>query len=460
METYQAVKSKLDQDVPLGYSNVGRVIESRNNDFSIGDRVVSNGAHAEIVSAQKNLCTKIPDNVSDDEASFTVVGAIALNAVRLAELELGEKVAVIGLGLIGLLTSQILKAQGCDVVGFDHDDDRIKIAQDFGIEAINSKQPLSIEEKIQDIYSNEGVDAVIIAASTNSNGPIEAAAKICRKRGRVILVGVAGLNLSRNEFYNKEIRFQVSCSYGPGRYDENYEEKGQDYPIGYVRWTVKRNFETILKLISKGDLNVKPLITHEYHFKSASLAMKLLSSNEPALGIIFKYNSDDNLVPKKIKFSETIKLKEVKLGDENFRVGVLGAGNYASRVLVPAFSKSKLCTIVSPGAINAFNVGKRFGFEQVSSNEKQIFEDNNINLVVIATRHNNHADHVVKSLKNGKHVFCEKPLCLTMDELQVIENVYKSNSNLKLVVGFNRRFSPLTIKAKELLGNSKVPKTY
>lgn len=458
LETYQAVKSKLDQAVPLGYSNVGRVFKTRSNDFSIGDRVVSNGAHAEIIQAQKNLCAKIPDNVSDDEASFTVVGAIALNAVRLAKLELGEKVAVIGLGLIGLLTSQILKAQGCDVVGFDHDDDRIKIAQDFGIEAINSKQPLSIEEKIQDIYSSEGVDAVIIAASTNSNGPIEAAAKICRKRGRVILVGVAGLNLSRNEFYNKEISFQVSCSYGPGRYDDNYEEKGQDYPIGYVRWTVKRNFETILKLISNGDLNVKPLMTHEFHFNSASLAMKLLSSKESALGILFKYDLDHNSVPKKIKFSETIQLKELNLGDENFRVGVLGAGNYASRVLVPAFSKSKLCTVVSPGAINAFNVGKRFGFEQVSSNEKKIFEDNNINLVVIATRHNNHADYVVKSLKNGKHVFCEKPLCLSMDELQVIENVYKSNSNLKLVVGFNRRFSPLTIKAKELLGNSNAPK--
>lgn len=458
LETYEAIKSKLDQAVPLGYSNVGRVVETNSKNFAIGNRVVSNGPHAEIILTQNNTSAKIPDNVSDEEACFTVVSAIALNGVRLAKLELGEKVAVIGLGLIGLIVIQLLKAQGCEVIGFDHDEDKLEIARGYGITAVNSGKSMTVEEKIEELYPLEGMDAVIITASTSSNGPIDSAAKICRKRGRIILIGVIGLNLNRTEFYNKEIKFQVSCSYGPGRYDPNYEEMGQDYPIGFVRWTVKRNFETVLDLMSSGILDVKPLISHRYPFESAGLAMDLLSSGQPALGIIFEFSETKKIMAEQKKFSKTIKLKTQNSTDGGCRIGVLGAGNYASRVLIPAFSKSKLCSVVSPRSVNAFNVGKRFGFDSVSSDEQTVFKDPNVNTVVIATRHNDHADHIIDGLENGKNIFCEKPLCLTLEELKSIKDVHEANPKLKLVVGFNRRFSPLTFKAKQLLKPYHSPK--
>ncbi len=456
--TYDAVRSKLDQPLALGYCNVGRIIESRFDGLSIGDRVVSNGKHAEIVAVPGNLCAKIPDNVSNDAASFTVLAAIGLQGIRLAQPTLGECVVVTGLGLIGLLTVQMLRTQGCRVLGIDFDPARLEMARRFGAEVVNPGAGEDVLARALAFSRGRGVDAVIITASTTSNEPVSQAARMCRKRGRIVLVGVVGLELSRADFYEKELSFQVSCSYGPGRYDPAYEEGGQDYPIGFVRWTEQRNFEAVLDLMAAGTLDVVPLISHRFTIEEGGNAMALLASGAPSMGILLTY-------PEAEQESELARRVGLRANTGNLPgkgvVGFLGAGNYAGRVLIPAFKAAgaDLHTVVSGGGVSAVHFGRKYGFTEAATEIAAVLENPDIDTVAIATRHNAHANQVLAALRAGKHVFCEKPLCLTLDELVAIEAEAKARPGQQLMVGFNRRFAPQLVKMRALLDPIDQPKS-
>lgn len=452
--TLSAVRSKLDQPLALGYCNVGRVLVSGVDGFAEGDRVVSNGKHAEIVAVPKNLSAKIPDAVSDDAASFTVLAAIGLQGIRLAQPTLGECVVVTGLGLIGLLTVQMLRAQGCRVLGIDFDPDRLALAKQFGAETVNPGAGESALERAATFSRGQGVDAVIITASTKSNVPISEAAKMCRKRGRIVLVGVVGLELSRDDLYEKEISFQVSCSYGPGRYDPAYEEGGQDYPIGFVRWTEQRNLEAVLDLMDSGSLDLEPLISHRFEIERGAEAMALLTSGEPSLGILLTYPQQKDEIVRRVTLNNAPPVRG------QGTVAFLGAGNYASRVLIPAFKTAgaKLHTVISGGGVSAVHFGKKFGFAEAATDSDAVMQNDAIDTIVIATRHDAHAGQVLSALRAGKHVFCEKPLCLTLDELSQIETVLQDHPQ-KLMVGFNRRFAPHVVKMKALLDPIDQPKS-
>jgi len=461
--TIEAVFNKIDQPLPLGYCNVGLVHEvgSTVTNFKKGDRVVSNGKHAEVVNVPINLCAKVPDVVSDEEASFTVLGAVALQGIRLVKPTLGETVVVIGLGLVGLMTVQLLKANGCRVLGLDFDPNKLSLAKKFGAELVdlNKEDPLAIA----DIFSRgRGVDGVIITASTTSDKPVHQAAQMCRKRGRIVLVGVTGLKLSRDDFFKKELTFQVSASYGPGRYDSNYEEKGQDYPIGFVRWTEQRNFEAVLDMMATGALDVKQLITHQFDINEAEKAYKVIINTEPSLGILLTYPgvelTEDS---RKVLLPNNNDIK--KLNNNNIikkiKVSFLGSGNYAASVLIPAFKAAgaELKSVASNTGVSGVHVGQKYGFLETTTDSDHLFNDDTTDAVVIATRHNSHAGFVLKALKTQKHVFVEKPLCLSLDELNKIESTY-SSLNI-LMVGFNRRFAPQIQKMKMLLDNISGPKT-
>ena len=459
--TISSVMNKLKEKIPLGYCNVGTVIESKSEDFSIGDRVVSNGPHAEIVCVSQNLCCKVPENVKNDLAVFTILGSIGLQGIRLAKPELGENFVIYGAGLIGLLCIQLLKAHGCNVLALDLDDDRLKIAKSFGADTCNLKNNKNLEQAARTFSKNIGVDGVIISTSSSDNRIISNSTKILRKKGRIVLVGTSGLDLKRSDFYEKEISFQVSCSYGPGRYDKSYEEEGIDYPIGYVRWTEKRNFLSILNLMSKGIINVDNLITDMFPFEKSHLAYKFLLKNKKVLGLILKFNK----LKKKTKsliIKNNIGLNKKFLQDANsLKVGFIGSGNYASRVLIPMFKKNQifLDTLVSQNGMSSSIYSKKFGFNYHSTDINSVIKNKDINTVVVVTRHDSHADLVIKSLKSKKNVFVEKPLALTQRELDDIRNVYhKSNSHL--MVGFNRRFSPLIKIIKEKLMIIKEPKIF
>jgi predicted dehydrogenase/threonine dehydrogenase-like Zn-dependent dehydrogenase len=461
--TLDAVRSKLDQPLALGYCNVGVVAELGRGvgGFTVGDRVVSNGKHAEFVSVPKNLCARIPDAVSDEQAAFTVLAAIGLQGIRLVNPTLGECIAVTGLGLIGLLTVQMLLAQGCRVLGIDFDPHRLALAKQFGAEVVNPGAGEDVLVAAQTFSRGRGVDAVIITASTKSSEPVSQAAGMCRKRGRIVLVGVAGLELSRADFYEKELSFQVSCSYGPGRYDPAYEERGNDYPIGFVRWTQQRNFEAVLDLLAAGKLDVTPLISHRFELERALDAYRLLSSNEPSLGILLQYSSGEGDTARE---KRTVAMTtEAALGNgATARVAFLGAGNYAGRVLIPAFKQARavLHTVVSGGGVSALHYGRKHGFAHASTDGAGILADESVDAVVIATRHDAHARQVLSALRSGKHVFCEKPLCLTLDELSAIEAEALQRPAQQLMLGFNRRFAPQIAKIKQLLGAVTQPKSF
>jgi predicted dehydrogenase/threonine dehydrogenase-like Zn-dependent dehydrogenase len=458
--TLDAVRSKLDQPLALGYCNVGRVVEvgSGVEGFAAGDRVASNGKHAEIVAVPKNLCAKIPDSVSDEAATFTVLAAIGLQGMRLAKPTLGECVVVTGLGMIGLLTVQMLRAQGCRVLGIDYDPARLELARQFGAEVVNPGKGGDVLAAAVGFSRGNGVDAVLITASTKSNEPVTQAAQMCRKRGRIILVGVVGLELSRDDYYEKELTFQVSCSYGPGRYDPNYEDGGQDYPIGFVRWTEQRNFEAVLDLMASGALDVAPLISHRFPLERAEDAFDLLTSSEASLGILLEYKTNQP--------AEQLTTRRVSLAPPpppgKATVAFLGAGNYAGRVLIPAFKAAgaNLHSVVSGGGVSAVHFGKKFGFSEAGTDSEAVLEDSSIDTIVIATRHDAHARQVLAALRAGKHVFCEKPLCLTQDELGEIETEARARPNQHLMVGFNRRFAPQIVKMKTLLDTIKEPKSF
>jgi predicted dehydrogenase/threonine dehydrogenase-like Zn-dependent dehydrogenase len=461
--TLEAVQSKLDQPLALGYCNVGVVAEVGHgvDGFAPGDRVVCNGKHAEVVCVAKNLCARVPDVVTDEQAAFAVLGAIGLQGIRLANPTMGECVAVTGLGLIGLLTVQMLRAQGCRVLGIDFDAQRLALARQFGAAVVNPGAGEDVLAAAQAFSRGRGVDAVIITASTRSNEPVGQAAKMCRQRGRIVLVGVTGLELSRADFYEKELSFQVSCSYGPGRYDASYEEGGNDYPIGLVRWTEQRNFEAVLDLTADGQLDLEPLVSHRFSLERAVEAYDLLSSGEPSLGIVLQYPGAAGQEPGALE-RRAVPLGTPASAPGKASVAFLGAGNYAGRVLMPAFKAAGalLQTVVSGGGVSAMHFGRKFGFVRASTDGAAALADPLVDTVVVATRHNVHAQQVLAALRAGKHVFCEKPLCLTLEELAEIEAEAMRRPAQQLMVGFNRRFAPQVMKVRQLLSTVAEPKNF
>jgi len=460
--TIETVFNKLDQPLPLGYCNVGIIHEVGYGvtNFSKGVRVVSNGRHAEVVNVPINLCAKVPDVVSDEEASFSVLGAVALQGIRLVKPTLGEAVVVTGLGLVGLMTVQLLRANGCRVLGLDFDQDKLSLAKKFGAEVVdlNRENPLTAA----DIFSRgRGVDAVIVTAATTSDEPMHQAAQMCRKRARIVLVGMTGLKLSRDDFFKKELIFQVSASYGPGRHDPNYEEKGHDYPVGFVRWTEQRNFEAVLDMMATGALDVKSLISHRIDIAEAEKAYELISGNESSLGILLTYPGVE--ITKASRKVSLLNNENNKNSNNNkiikkVKVSFLGSGNYAMSELIPAFKAAgaDLRSVSSSTGVSGVHAGRKYGFSETTTDSNRLFSDDTTDAVVIATRHNSHADFVLKSLKAGKHIFVEKPLCLTISELDKIEASYSSSK--VLMVGFNRRFSPQIQKMKSLLDDVSGPK--
>ena len=462
--TLEAVKAKLDQPIPLGYCNVGKVIEvgSKASGFEPGDRVVSNGHHAEIVRVPKNLCAKVPEKVTDEAAVFTILGAIALQGVRLSMPTLGEAYAVIGLGVIGLMTVQLLKANGCRVLAVDFDSKKCELARKFGAETVDLGQGVDLLSKAEVFSRARGIDAAIITAATKSNEPLHQAATMCRKRGRIILVGVIGNEYSRADFYEKELIFQVSCSYGPGRYDDNYEQKGQDYPIGFVRWTEQRNFEAVLEMMASGLLDVKPLITHQFEISEAVDAYAILERDKTALGIMLNYPKSTALSLDKTQKAVVISQHTAKAIDGKVGVGFIGAGNYAARILAPAFKKAQvnLRSVASSEGVSGKLLAKKLGFLKSVTDVALLYGDPSIDVVVIATRHNMHAGQVIDSLKAGKHVFVEKPLAIEPQDLIRVQQAYQKADGKLVMVGFNRRFAPQIQTIKKQLDTVEHPKTF
>ena len=458
MATVNTVLNKLDTPLPLGYCNVGRAVEvgSSVTGFSVGDRVLSNGKHAEFVAVPQNLCAKIPDSVDDESAAFTVIGAIALQGIRLLKPTLGETVVVTGLGLIGLVAVQLLRAHGCRVLGLDFDASKLALAREFGAETVNlaaGEDPIAAAQ----LYSRgRGVDAVLITASTKSNEPIHQAATMCRKRGRIVLVGVVGMEMSRADFYEKELSFQVSCSYGPGRYDPNYEERGNDYPVGFVRWTEQRNFEAILDMLADGRLNFKPLVSHRFPVTDAEAAYQLISEGNP-LGVLLEYAQDD-LTP----LQRSIAISPSSAAPGKAALGFIGAGNYANAVLIPAFAQTgaRLVSVASASGVSGVHVAKKFNIENAATDSDALIGDASINTIVITTRHDSHADWVCKALHAGKHVFVEKPLALTREQMEQVTTAHAAHPQQLLMVGFNRRYAPHVITAKRALQAKSGPKSF
>lgn len=456
--TMEAVFNKLDQPLLLGYCNAGTVQAVGNEiaSFAVGDRVVSNGHHSELVSVPQNLCARIPEAIGDDEAAFTVLGAVALQGIRLLNPTLGEHVVVSGLGLLGLMAVQILIANGCRVLGIDFNGQRLALARQFGAQTVNLAAGEDSVAAATAFSSGRGVDGVLITASTKSNEPVHQAAQMCRKRGRIVLVGVTGLELNRADFYEKELTFQVSCSYGPGRYDPSYEEDGKDYPLGFVRWTAQRNFEAVLQLMADGKLDVKPLISHRVPFEEAPRAYQLLTEDKSALGILLTYSGQPDMA-RTVKITPN-HLHPVKAAGQ-VTVGMIGAGNFAMATLLPALKKANvsLHTIASAGGTSAAIAARKYGFAQATSDYQTILADPAINTVLITTRHNSHARIVVEALGAGKHVFVEKPLALNRDELAQIGQALAAAPGQQLLVGFNRRFAPLAVKLKQLVDARSQP---
>ena len=461
LATVEAVRSKLDEPMALGYCNVGVVLDAGGvAGFAPGDRVVSNGRHAEVVVAPANLCARVPDGVSDDHAAFTVIGAIALQGVRLAQPTLGESFAVFGLGLIGLMTVQLLAANGCRVLGIDTDPERLRLARQFGAETCDlsaGEDPVAVAEGFS---RGHGMDGALLTLSATSDEPVSQAAQMCRKRGRLVLVGVTGLKLNRADFYEKELSFQVSCSYGPGRYDPEYEDKGQDYPFGFVRWTEQRNFEAVLDMMAAGRLDVAPLISHALPIDEAPKAYDLLAAGKSGLGILLQFPSagpedDARRLASEIRSEAAI----APVAAANPRVAFIGAGNYGGRVLIKAFggAGATLDTIVSASGVSAAQNGKKYGFRRASSDAAAAIADPDVDAVCIATRHDSHARFALAALEAGKHVFVEKPLALTVDD---VEAIAAAAPGKVLTVGFNRRFAPMVVKMKALLGQMAQPKAF
>lgn len=463
--TYNKVKNKLDEPIPMGYCNVGVVVESGCDEFKVGDRVVSNGNHAEIVIVPKNLCSLIPDNVSDDDASFTVLSSIALNGIRLIKPEIGDTVVVYGLGLIGLISCQLLINAGCNVIGIDVNEKLTSIASKFGVNTICSSDKNEKLNFVNSFTKNYGADSVIISAASKKDDIINESGSMTRKKGSIVLIGVVNLNINRNIFYKKEITFQVSSSYGPGRYEKDLFLNNTEIPPHILRWNVTRNFDACLNLISKDKLSFKNLITHKFNFKDYKKSYDLINKDDFSLGIILKYsNQEKPLNTKTINLNPVNKTYQDK--NKVININFIGSGNYAKSTLMPLFKKYKNIKfgklISYTGTFSSF-YGKKFNFETISTDIDEPFQDDS-NLIIISTQHDSHAQLVCRALKSKKNVYVEKPLCLNEQELELIKKNYydakKSNPELKILVGFNRRFSPHITKAKKIIDKSSNPLSF
>ncbi|HVF46574.1 MAG TPA: bi-domain-containing oxidoreductase [Pyrinomonadaceae bacterium] len=455
--TYTAVKAKLDGTTALGYSASGIVagVGEGIADFRVGDRVACAGAgyasHAEMISVPQNLCVRLPETIGFDAGAFGTLGAIALQGVRLAQPTLGEAVVVIGLGLLGQITVQLLKANGCRVFGVDLDAARMDIARELGAEAC--APPVDAHAKIREWSRGRGADAVLITAATPSNDPIEVAGDVSRAKGRVVVVGLVGMDVPRNTYFLKELSLQISMSYGPGRYDPEYEERGHDYPFAYVRWTEGRNLEAFFDLVAEGRVDVERLISHRFPIDRGEDAYRLISGevNEPYLGIVLEYDP-----PREI--TTPVHAPRKATGSSSVKIGLIGAGDYARAMLLPHFKANGagFGSIASAAGLTALNVGRQFGFGSIVSTADEVICDEDTNLIVIATRHDSHASLARSALSAGKHVFVEKPLALNDDELSSVISA-ASDSRGCLMVGFNRRHSPAARAAREFFGGREFP---
>ena len=454
LPTMEAVFNRLDEPLPLGYCNAGVVLEVGPGvkGFRPGDRVASNGPHAETVCVPANLCAKIPDSVTDEQAAFTVLSSIGLQGIRLVQPTLGERVVVYGLGLIGLVTVQLLLASGCEVLGIDLSAARCRTAEAFGARVVEpGADPVAAASAWTE---GKGVDAVLITASAKTDDIVHHAAEMCRKRGRIVLVGVVGLHLRRADFYEKELSFQVSCSYGPGRYDESYELAGRDYPLGFVRWTEQRNFEAVLQMLASKRLVVDDLITHRYPLDHAPEAYEKLSKDAAALGVILEY-------PKEPSRQTSLEISPRRATGTGATpcLAVIGAGNFSKMTLMPALEKSSahvryVCDRVGGAAAH---LARKHHAEIASSNHEEVLADSSVDAVLIAVGHSAHARLVKEGLAAGKHVFVEKPLAMNLGEVHEILDAAQARPDLHVMVGFNRRFSPHIVKAKQLLVGRSEP---
>jgi len=446
--TLEAVFRKLDEPLPLGYCNAGVVVEVGAGVTGLrpGDRVASNGPHAEFISVPPHLCARIPDEVTDAQASFTVLGAVALQGVRLAAPTLGERFLVMGLGLLGQLAVQLLRADGCRVLGVDPVADRRELARRFGADTVGAGDD-SVAAALE-WSGGRGVDGVLITASAETDAIVHQAAAACRQRGRIVLVGVVGLGLRRSDFYEKELTFQVSCSYGPGRYDERYEQGGHDYPFGFVRWTEQRNFEAVLELLRAGALKVDPLITDRFPLAVAPAAYEKIQKSPAALGVILEYPAEAARAP-------AIRLRQDAAPPAGgVGVGVIGAGQFARGVLLPALARTppaRLEWVADLDGKAAAHAGRKFGAAQVTTDHRRVLDDPRVQAVCILTGHHLHAPLAAEALAAGKHVFVEKPLAIRSDELDALRDAVAAAPDRQLAVGFNRRFSPHTERVRRLL---------
>ena len=449
------VFAKLDAPIPLGYSLAGTVVEAgADAGVSPGDRVACAGAgianHAEYNNVPRNLMVLIPDGVSDEDASFVTLGAIALQGVRIADPTLGERVVVSGLGLIGLLTVQILKANGCRVVGFDPNPARAALARELGADAAISS---GLEAAAKAFTDGQGADAVIVTASTKSSAPLNQAAKISRMKGRVVVVGMVGMNIDRDPFYKRELDLRLSMSYGPGRYDPGYEVEGHDYPLPYVRWTERRNMEAFLELIAAGRVSPSRLVTHRFPIAEAEKAYAMMDGDEAYLAMLLVYDKS----PASLRHAVDISGRAMPAGEGG--VAFIGFGNYARSVLLPAFRKAggdNLCTVVTSNSVSAHGAASTYDFPRAATDPAEALDDPRISTIFIATRHNSHAELAIRGLEAGKHVFVEKPLALTFEELNAVVAAARAAPGV-LTVGFNRRFAPMVLEAKRALGDRSGP---
>lgn len=459
--TYRKVINRLDALEPLGYSCAGKVLEvgADAREFQVGERVACAGGgyanHAEVNFIPRNLAIHVPEQVGLDAAAFATVGAIALQGVRQAETQLGDVVVVIGLGLVGLLTTQLLKAAGCVVVGFDVNAERCRRAESLGC-AFTANEKQILQERVLELTLGNGADAVLITAATKSNEPVELAGAVAREKARVVIVGDVGLQIPRPPYYNKELDLRLSRSYGPGRYDPSYEEGGNDYPYGYVRWTERRNMQAFLQLVAQGSVQVTPLITHRFKIDDAERAYALIEGKlgEPYLGVVLEYPIPDDrpptTAPTRILVTHST---PVTRHPSSVILGMIGAGNFAQDTLLPALRaipEVKLRTVVTASGLSARGVAERFGFAECASDARMILDDPEINAVLIATRHDSHATLAADALRAGKAVFVEKPLALNEEQLELVLSAYAEATTSLLMVGFNRRFAPFSIPVQKL----------
>lgn len=454
--TLKSVSSKLNTPAALGYSNYGKVISIGKHvtGIKIGDKVVSNGSHAEFVSVNKNLCVKA-NNIPPEKAVFAILASIPLQGIRLSNIEIGSKVVVIGVGILGLLLIQLLRANGCSVLAVDYDKSKLNLAKKYGATIFSLKEENDLYDYARNLTDGNGLDVAYICANTQNNSPIRIAETILRKRGEVILIGISGLNLSRDIFYKKEISFKVSCSYGPGRYDDNYEYLGLDYPYPYVRWTENRNLQAIIDLMRDGLIDTKLLIDKTFKIEQYEKAYDYLISNQ-CLGIIFSYKRNKKQQLNKVAYSN------IKIDTKKPVVGLLGAGNFTSSNIIPALKKNNIFikSIQSFYGLNSAVLAKKNNIPDALTNSNDIFKDSSISHVFISTRHDSHSNLLLEGLKNNKSIYLEKPLCINKTEFKKISNFLNKNGNYNFIVGFNRRFSKLSLKVKELLMPIKGPKSF